>query len=499
MVCAVVSLVAALTLTPALIYAMPEVQTAGKHIEVVQVILRQHHLDVANGIYDAYSGFFSAIAWLCDLGQIRDSLVIATFWPLIIGLVKLAELRWLFGSLIKSPFRIWAAVTLAVLADTVEESYFSPQSLGFVLGLGVFALVLDQSSGAVDRRLRNALLVVAGCALALTHELSPFIVGGVLLVLALLRVGRPRWAAAAMLVPAIVWALLNRAVLSSFVSLSDLLNISNFAPPALVTAPGLHRLAISVDSFDALVAGLLVLIALAVIGWARHRHERWAWASIISPAVGLAFTAVNPYNNEGIFRAILFAIPWLALLAGAAVKERAGRWASAAFALATIGLLATFCVATFTLDGFTVIRSADLTALRHFEAQAPPGSGYIDLGFSEVPFAVATSRRPDQYVYWQSVLTGKRAFAAAPTAQDIVLLTDRFERYVRDRSGPGSFALYALWSPTTPIYAADYGLMSHANASAWRDLMLRSPLWTVAYSADGTYLFRLSARVGTAR
>ena len=132
-ICAVVSLMLALTLTPALAYGMPEIQTAAKHIELVQTILHQHSLNASTGIYDTYSGFFSAIAWLCDLGSIRDSVGIATFWPCIVGLVGLAELRWLFGSLIDSRFRIWAAVTLAVLANTVEENYFSPQSLGIVL------------------------------------------------------------------------------------------------------------------------------------------------------------------------------------------------------------------------------------------------------------------------------------------------------------------------------------------------------------------------------
>ncbi|HUB76543.1 MAG TPA: hypothetical protein VL977_05765, partial [Solirubrobacteraceae bacterium] len=489
--CAVASLLLALTLTPALVYGMPEVQTAGKHIEVVQAILARHRLDVGNGIYDAYSGFFSAIAWLCSIGRIRDAAGVATFWPCFVGLVGLVELRWLLGTLVASRFRIWAAIALAVLANTVEESYFSPQSLGLVLALAAFAIVLDTGAGAVGARARDALLVLAGCALALTHELSPFIAAGVLVLLALLRCARPRWAAAALLVPAAVWALVNSAVISPYVSLSRLFSFSNFAPPQLATAPGLARRAITFASFDALVAGLLVLIALALAGWLRHRRERWAWACILSPAVGLVFTAVNPYNNEGIYRAILFAIPWLALLAAHALPPRPGRWADAALALVVAGMVATFALATFALDGFTVIRSADLAALRRFEAQARPGSGYVNLGFSEVPFAVATSTRPDHYLNWQALLTGRRAFLHPAGAREVAKLTASFERYVRERSGPGRHDLYALWSPTAPIYGADYGLMSAARARAWLAAMRDSSKWRVVYSARGTYLFRL--------
>lgn len=493
---AVVSLVGALTITPALVYGMPEVQTAGKHIELVQTILHTHRLHPGAGIYDAYSGFFSAIAWLCALARVKDSLGIATFWPFIVGLIGLVELRWLLGAVIRSPFRIWAAATLAILANTVEESYFSPQSVGLVLGVGIFAIVLDRSAGATAAKLRAAVLPLAGCALAVTHELSPFIVGGVLVVLALARCGRPRWAAAAILVPAGAWALVNRSVVSSFVSLSNLLSLSNFEPPKLATPPGLARAAVSIASFDALVLGLLVLCVLAAVGWLRNRGKRWAWGCVLAAAVGLAFTAVNPYNNEGIYRAILFAIPWLGVLAAHALGARAGRWAPAAFAVIAIGMLATFCVATFTLDGFTVIRRADLTALRRFEVQAPPGSGYVDLGFNEVPFAVATSRDPDIFINWQTLLTGKKAFFAPPSTQTVSLLTRRFEAYVRARPGARARSLYALWSPTSAVYAADYGLMSRADARAWRGLMLRSPLWTISYASQGTYLFKFVAPTG---
>jgi hypothetical protein len=489
-ICAVVSLMLALTLTPALAYGMPEIQTAAKHIELVQTILHQHRLNASTGIYDTYSGFFSAIAWLCDLGSIRDSVGIATFWPCIVGLVGLAELRWLFGSLIDSRFRIWAAVTLAVLANTVEENYFSPQSLGIVLAIGVFALVLDESSVAVERWMRDALLVVAGCALAVTHELSPFIVGGVLILLALLRCGRPRWAAAAMLVPATTWALLNQSVIAPYFSLSSLFQASNFRPPALVTAPTLARKMITIISFDALVLGVLVLIALATIGWVRHRRERWAWACVLCPAIGLAFTAVNPYNNEGIYRAILFGIPWLAVLAAHAPSARPGRWVLGAFALVTVILLATFSAATFGLDGFTVIRPADLTALRRFEAQAPPGSFDVALGFNELPGTVATSPTPYRFISWQNVLT-RHELDRPPTPKEVTLLARGLRPYTKDGPGGRPVAVYAVWSPTSRVYAVDYGFMSYANETAWLQLMLQSRFWKVDYSSDDTYLFKL--------
>ena len=266
---ALVSLVAALTLTPALVYGMPRSQSAAKHVDLVQLILHAHHLDAAAGIYQAYSGFFSAIAWVCYLARIHDSIGLATFWPFVIGLVGLAELRFFFGRQIRSSYRIWVGMTLVVLVNAIGADYFSPQSVGFVLALGVYGLVLGRDWPGLGDRMRIALLVLAGCGLAVTHELSPYIAGGVLVVLVLCRAARPWYVPATCIVPAILWAGLNWGVVKTFASFAGLGNLSNFTPPQTISTPGLQRLPIVGESSDALLLGLLVLIALAGVGFLR--------------------------------------------------------------------------------------------------------------------------------------------------------------------------------------------------------------------------------------
>ena len=127
---AVASLILALTLTPALVYGMPRSQSAGKHIALVQMILGAHHLHAGAGIYFAYSGFFAAVAWLCRVAGVSDPLGLATFWPVLMGLVRLAELSFLFGQVIEGRHRRWAAITLVVLVDAIGADYFSPQAVG---------------------------------------------------------------------------------------------------------------------------------------------------------------------------------------------------------------------------------------------------------------------------------------------------------------------------------------------------------------------------------
>jgi hypothetical protein len=211
--------------------------------------------------------------------------------------------------------------------------------------------------------------------------------------------------------------------------------------------------------------------------------------------VGLVSVAVTPYGNEGLFRAVLFAVPWLAILAAGAVKAPSGRSAWVVFAPAVAGLLAAFLIGTFALDGFNVVRRADVTALRRFEAQAPPGSYYLELGDGDSPTAVASSRVPDHYINWQAVLTAKTGLGGPPTPADVVYLASSYERYAHARHASARVALYAFWSPTSQIYLVDNGLMTAAGARSWRNLMRRSPLWTTVYSSAGTYVFRLSRGV----
>jgi hypothetical protein len=486
---AVVSLVAALTLTPALVYGMPGSQSAAKHVDLVQLILSAHHLDRGVNIYDAYSGFFSAVAWVCDLAGIHDSIGLATCWPFVIGLVGLAELRFFFGRLINSSYRIWVAMTLVVLVDAINQAYFSPQSVGFVLTLGVYGLALGRDWPGLSDRMRIALLVCAGCSLAVTHELSPYIAGGVLTVLVIFRAVRPWYVPATCLLPAIIWALFNWHDVRRFVSFARFGDLSNFTPPKTIATPGLQRLAIVGESSHALLLGLLVLIALAGVGFARTVRRPQAWAFMISAGVGLIAIVVNPYGNEGIFRASLFGIPWLALVAMEALPSNPPRWMSAVFGTVSVGLLGAYLVSMFGLDNAGVIRPADFQALQAYQAHAPASSYILDLGYGDLP-ASATFPQPGHYVAWTNIVTKSSVQTDRLSAADAETLARDYIGYAASKGGPVR-DLYAIWSPACANYAVDYGLETLAHAQAWRKLVATSPDWQVVFNRDGTYLFRV--------
>jgi len=492
---AVVSLALATTLTPALVYAMPRAQTAAKHIEIVQYILRNHHVNADAGIYAVYSAFFAGIAWICRVAGVSDSLGLATFWPVIIGLVALAELRFLFGRVAPTIYGCWIGILLVLLVNAIGEDYFSPQSVGFVIGLGVYALVSTSTEPPVLPGWAAALLLwFAGFAVAMTHELSPYIVGGVLIVLAVFGRARPRWAAAAMLVPAVIWLQLNFRVVSGFVSWSGLLHLANFLPPPAATAPELKRQLIVELSSYALLLGELVLIAGALVGFLRNLRHAWAWAFLISSGVGLGLVAFNSYGNEGIYRATLFGIPWLALLAIRAVRRPPSWLGRAALAAIVCTLLGTFLVANFGMDGVNVMRRPDLTALRVFESQSPAGSYLVGVGYGDLPVAPPDFSAGRTVTTFDTLVNPAKLAPGLPNAGDLDAFTAHYESFARATNGTPSGDLYAIWSPILEEYSSEYGMLTPLQADTWRGLMLESNDWKLVWAGDGTLLFRRTAR-----
>ena len=283
--------------------------------------------------------------------------------------------------------------------------------------------------------------------------------------------------------------MINYHTVSGFVSLADFWRLTNFRPPHTTAAPGLSRQPIVDLSSYALLAGLLVLIAAALVGFLRHLRRAWAWAFLASAGLGLIFVAFNSYGNEGIYRATLFAIPWLALLALGAVK-RPARLGLVAFVAVAFCLLGTFLVANFGMDGSTVMRKSDLTALRVFESKAPAGSYLMSLGYGDLPNVLPYFSADLQSADFSKLVGPPDPLPRQPVAGSLVALTTRYAALARTQSGAAPSDLYAVWSPVLPIYAYEYGLLSTRQSDAWRDLMLASPQWKLVYSAGGTMLFR---------
>lgn len=493
-----VSLLAALTVTPSVVYGWPREPSGNKHADLVMDILQAHYLNRGAGIYQAYSGFFSGVAWLCDIARMPTIIGIVTFWPFIIGLFEIVILRCFVGQVTSSIHRAWLAVTMVILADSVGQDYFAPQSVAFVLGTGVFWIMLDRGGyPGLSKRGQIYLVALVSCALAVTHELTPYIVGGVLLILVIFKVIRPRYIPIVVLVPAILWALLNRNDLSGFLSLQDLGNLGNFSPPkAGTTVQPMPRLPEVAEGSEALVLGFLIVIVFAFVGLVRNIRNRIAWAFMVSTGAAVLLVAAEPYGNEGIFRAALFSLPWLVAVGTQMLPRRRSWWTSAIYGITVVCLLGAYLISEFALDDFNVVRAGDYTAMQIYQDQASPDSYMFTLNDAEgaLPASVTKPRDAAHWMAWETLLTIPQQENTHPTVQDADAIAQEFYQAAQAHDGKTS-ELYAIWSPAAAEYAVDYGLEPLAKAVAWRNAILASPDWNLVYSSNGTYLFRVASGV----
>jgi GT2 family glycosyltransferase len=485
-----VLLVLVLTLTPALVYDGARSQSAAKYVDLVTQIRTHHGLVSTFDIYNNWSGFFASIAWLSDITGIRDPMRFATFWPPLLALFRVAALRFLFGQLLSSARQCWLAVALAVLADSLGADYFSPQSVGFVLGLAVFGVALSRYHDSV----RLMLVLVAGCVLATSHQLSPYMVGGVLVVLVIFKQVRPWWTPLLVLGPAVLWALGHAHALQGFLSLEAIGKTHNFEPPKTAASPGLERLPVVRETVLAMLFAIAIVGSLAFIGLLRKRSAPRSWALACCPGVGLVLCAINPYGQEGIFRAVLFGLPWLAVLAASSLSApprlltRLGALGVAA------ALTAAFLIASFGLDATNVVRPADVAAYQYFEEQGGPHPAImhdvLSLGTGDMPTFLPTRRGGHQPLTRGDIGVPVRQHAHLRPEREMRRLTGKLLRYSGESVRQAQ--LYAIWSPVQADYGAAYAVQSSSQAAELRDAFLRSPYWHVAFRQHGTLLFRFA-------
>ncbi|MGX6605272.1 hypothetical protein ACWKSP_24515 [Micromonosporaceae bacterium Da 78-11] len=494
----VLLLMLVLTGTPALVYDTPRSPSAAKHVELVEQIRQFHYLRSSVPVYNGWPSFFSANAWLSDVTGLRDSIHLATAWPVVAGTYKLIALRYFAGRVINDRRQVWLAVAFAVLADTIGQDYFSPQSIGLVFAIMAFGFAFGRR-GQMRLRYQITAMTVAGVGMSLTHQLTPYIVGGALCVLVVFGQLKPWWTPLTALGPAVAWALVNWRDLAQFLTLGDIGSSGNFAPPAPAATSGLPRLPAFLAFEGGLAGGVLILGLLAAIVLFRRRREGLAWALALCPGVGFAIIIVHPYGKEGIFRATLFAIPWLAVLAAQAFRRsdtNLGRFSPVVLLAA---LTTTFILGSFSLDASNVMRTQDRKAFQVF-ADTPTDGGLnyaLILGPGDLPSAPTTKPVTHLSVYRSEI--DEPGFVLNETINEAMVqrLTSELISYSGNEAPVGR--LYAVWSPASTYYGREYGLHTEAQFTALRDAFLASTAWKTLYTADGTILFQYVGTQGAAQ
>lgn len=478
----------------ALLYHGPTVMAAARHIGMIEYIRTFGRLNTSVDIYQAWPGLFASSAWLIDASGLHSPVNLATWWPVLVTPASIAAVRLVAGRFL-SPNRAWIAAGIYAIGDAVNSTYFSPQAVGFLLSFAVLALLVAPPAHETrgPRLARIGLALALSCASVVTHQISPFILGFTLIALVAFRLVKPIWVPLLALLPAVGWAAVHVRLLLRYLDLGALGNVvANMAAPehpnAVAGTAPVTRLAFYVPGAALVVIGL---IALTVVIRRRDRLHIGLAFAVASPA-GLAF--LTNYGQEGIFRIVLFAVPWLGILAATAVlPSRSGSPAPNRIAQLVLagGFAVMMAVNTYGqagLDWARILRPGDAAVTSYFERTAPYGSLLYSFGTKNATPARITERY-DQVGYLSRVALG--GFPATVGAdyspqQDVAATTSVLSRLPI----PGRHYLYV--SNALGGYDDRYGLQRYADFQRARTAIAASSDWTLVDSSPTAQLYVLT-------
>ncbi|MEV0175956.1 lipopolysaccharide biosynthesis protein [Streptomyces sp. NPDC050803] len=390
---------------PALIETEPRFATAWQHLGFLDYIDRTGSAVPDLDARWSWPGFFAVAAFVAQACGVSDLTEVIRWWPLTMQLLYLVPMFLLTRSMRASWRARWTGIWIFVLSAWVGQDYFSPQGFTYLLYL-VFAAILlvwfraprviwtkvrpgELEVEPANRRQRAVLLLVVIGLFAASvpaHQLTPFVMLGVLTVLVL--VGRSELRGLPLLFGVLVAVWVGFMAEPYWSGHFDELfggvggvgsNVSSSVSGRIEGGSSTHKLVLYTR---VLLAGSVM--ALACYGWWRRRDHKYRERSLVVltfvPFLGFG---MQSYGGEMALRVFMFALPGAALLAGLALFPRTGVTAEerdkdrvslapmAAF-MAGLVLMGGFLVARWGNEPFERIRPGEVAAMEYVYAHDDP-------------------------------------------------------------------------------------------------------------------------------
>ncbi|WP_439691911.1 glycosyltransferase [Curtobacterium sp. SP.BCo] len=504
-------------LAQAITYGVPTVAAAARHIGVLEYIRTFGGTNPSADIFQTWSGLFAGGAWAADIGGIVNAMTIAAWVPALLAFsttiaVGVLAAHWLPGSR-----RPWIAAFLTAMTGSLNTTYFSPQSTGILLSIVILVLATgplrdavvtpaDAAVPAKPRARRVGLsrivgITVIGIVLAVTHQISPYLTVAALVALVVFRLLRPWWLPAVVLVPAVVFAALNGDILGKFLSLAAVGRVlDNVQPPShdmtVLPKPLVTRLAFDIPAAALVVLGLAALITVLL------RRDRVHWALLAAAASPISLLVATNYGQEGIFRVVLFATPWIAVLAAALpmpsgrlaplgrVLRRVMRPAGVRFAVAGFGVAALVAVGAFgqtALDWNRVVTRSQSEATQLYDRTAPKGSVMLLTGSANAVPSNTGAR------YFDVGYLSREALGPYPDPTGPYDAEGDVSTITRELvTNWTATKYYALVAEPFGAYDERYGYQSDADYQQLAAAMASSPYWKRVWSSGTTAVYELT-------
>ncbi|MFE0513058.1 lipopolysaccharide biosynthesis protein [Streptomyces sp. NPDC058964] len=390
---------------PAVIETEPRFATAWQHLGFIDYIDRTGSAVPDLDARWSWPGFFAAAAFAARACGITDFTEVIRWWPLTVQLACLAPMFLLVRSMRASWRARWTGVWIFVLSGWVGQDYFSPQGFTYLLYLVFVAILLvwfraprviwtkfrpgEAEVEPADRRRRAVLLMVLiglYAASVPAHQLTPFVMLGVLAVLVLTGRSELRGLPILFGVVAAVWlGFMAEPYWSGH--FNDLFggvggvgsNVSTSVSGRIQGGSSTHKLVLYTR---VLLAG--GVMTFACWGWWRRRDHKYRERSLLVltfvPFLGFG---MQSYGGEMALRVFMFALPGAALLGALALFPRTGvtaeerekdRVSLAPLAALVAGLLLMggFLVARWGNEPFERTRPGEVAAMDYVYAHDKP-------------------------------------------------------------------------------------------------------------------------------
>ncbi len=380
---------------------------AWNHIGIVDYIQRFGDVNPdisALPAYHNWPGFFGLNAWITESSQLDSALSYASWAPILFNLLFLGALYVMFRAFTDDVRLVWTGILLFTLGNWVGQDYFAPQALAFFLYLLVVAILLrwygpergDEGvrwpeipgdrvdPGSFESYALSGVVLLSLFVIAVSHQLTPVITIAALGALVTFRMIRVAWPLMAMLAFVAVWFLgpAGGFVLDNVQTvMRDIGGFQANIDNNLVD----HGVVDHAQQTVSLIARLLSggILALGGVGWLRRRNlEISTGRAALLVIVPAMLVVVSSYGGEVVFRAYLFALPFVAYLAASLwfPQRNTGTHAFTRYSLAAVifVLAAALLIADFGADRRQVFSDDEVAAASFIFEAAQPGALIVE-------------------------------------------------------------------------------------------------------------------------
>lgn len=395
---------------------MPRFATAWVHAGFTNEILTSGQVTTGVDARFSWPGFFSSAGVFASAVGVAP-VGLLKWVPLCIGLAYLLPLALLFRSLHTSARVRWTGLWIFSVLNWVGQDYFAPQSFAYLLHLislsvvtAVFlggtrvrfarwrlpawvkplaALLSERPPGADGRHSHRQLtflvvaLVAISMAIAMSHQLTPFMLGSTLALLGAAGMMRLKLLPVTIVMITFAWLCYGAEdywighLDTIFGSAGQVTSVVNSGVGSRLRGSSVHQTVVNLRIASAasiwLLAGVGFLVAV------RRRKQ----GLIIGMIAGAPFLmlAVQAYGGEGVLRIYLFSLPGTALLAAeAAVMLASTRRAMIAPATCiALLILPTSLVARYGNESYERVTPDEARAIAAVYDLAPIGSTLVSL------------------------------------------------------------------------------------------------------------------------